>query len=300
LSKSFTDKLIEVVKPQVPLWACELTSTHLIVAGVNRSRSAVRGKAASALPAGAVTTSYSEPNVRDAELVRLMLKQLLSESGFTGSEIVVIVPDDTARIAFVTAEKPSKNFEEQSSFIRWKLKKTVPFDVDAAQIAYRVLGPQRVGAGVDILVALSPASIVEEYQNLFDAFDIHAGMVVPSTLALLNLFSAPAGDSLILKVAPDCVTTSVFKDRRIQFYRRVSDLSLYDAAYPTVMYYQDKLGGKGLQHLYISGYDRDTHPSTSELQEKLGLVPQRIEPLSVDDMFKPALGSVHLAWQNLI
>jgi type IV pilus assembly protein PilM len=211
------------------------------------------------------------------------------------------VPDDTVRIAFLTAENRLKNSEEQEAFIRWKLKKTVPFDVDSAQIAFRILGSQRGSPGMDMLVALSPRSIVEEYENLFDSMDIHAGMVVPSTLAALNLFNAPAGDSLVLKAAPDCVTTTVFKDGRMQFYRRVADASsLYDATYPTVMYYQDKLGGSRLQHLFLCGYDQDVSMSTSELQEKLGLAAQRIEPISLDDIFKPVLGSVHLAWQNLI
>src|SRR5205807_57505 len=184
----------------------------------NHSVNAIRAKAASALPAGTVATSYSETNIRNAEVVQSTLRQLLNETGFTGGEIVIVVPDDMARIAFVTAEKPSKNSEEQSTFIRWKLKKTVPFDVDSAQIAYRTLGPHRGGPGVDILVALSPRPIVEEYENLFDSLDIHAGMVVPSTLAVLNLLIPPAADSLVLKVAPDCVTTTVFIDRKMQFY----------------------------------------------------------------------------------
>jgi type IV pilus assembly protein PilM len=300
LSKGLAEKITDVFGPQAPLWACELTSKHIIVTGVNRQRNSVRAKIAGELPAGAVATSYSESNIRDSELVRSRVRQLLSQAGFTGSEIAVVVPDDTARIALLAAENPSKNPEEQRAFIRWKLKKTVAFDVESAQIAYRILNRQKGNAGVDILVALSPRSIVEEYEKLFDSFDIHAGMVVPSTLAVLNLFNAPAGDSLYLKVAPDCVTTTVFRDRRIQFYRRVTDSSLYDAAYPTVMYYQDKLGGSGLQHLFVCGYDSDVGVSLTEIQQRLGLSPQRIEPMNMDDIFKPALGSVHLAWQNLI
>src|SRR5262249_32738908 len=143
------------------------------------------------------------------------------------------------------------NPEEQRTFIRWKLKKSIPFDVDTAQVAYRILGPHRAGTGVDILVALSPRSTVREYEMLFDDLDIHAGMVLPSTLAALNVFPPPAGDALFVKISPDCVTTTVFQDRRVQFYRRVTDVSLYDAVYPTVLYYQDKLGGQSLQQLYV-------------------------------------------------
>jgi type IV pilus assembly protein PilM len=300
LSKGLLENITEVFKAQVPPWACELTPKHIIVAGVNGHRTAITAKTATALPGGLVRSSYAEANIADAESLRSITRQALSQTGFTGSEIVVVVPDDTSRIAFLAAEKPSKNLEEQNTFIRWRLKKTVPFDVDSAQIAFRILGPQRGGTGVDILVALSPRSVVEEYENLFDSLDIHAGMVLPSTLAVLNLFHPPAGDSLFLKVAPDCVTTTVFQDRRIHFYRRVTDVSLYDAAYPTVMYYQDKLGGSGLQHLFVCGYDSDLGPPLNEVQEKLGLSPERVEPVSIDDVFKPALGSVHLAWQNLI
>ena len=111
---------------------------------------------------------------------------------------------------------------------------------------------------------------------------------------------APAGDSLVLKVSSDCVTTTVFKDQRIQFYRRITEASLYDASYPTVMYYQDKLGGTGLTNLFVCGYNSDIRLASIELQAKLGLSPQRLGPIDVTDIFKPALGSVHLAWQNSI
>jgi hypothetical protein len=74
----------------------------------------------------------------------------------------------------------------------------------------------------------------------------------------------------------------------------VTDLSLYDAIYPTVLYYQDKLGGQAFERLSVCGYDANLQPSLDEVQEKLGLTPQRMEPKSVEDIYKPALGAVHL------
>jgi type IV pilus assembly protein PilM len=295
LSKGLAEKITQIFKPQTPFWGCELTPNHIIIAGVNHTRTSVQAKFASALPAGTIANSYSEPNIRNRELVRSTVRRLLSESGFTGSEIVVVVPDDTVRIAFLSAENRSKNSEEQETFIRWKLKKTIPFDVDSAQIAYRVLSSRHGNSAVDLMVVLSPRSVVEEYENLFDDLDIHAGMVIPSTLAVLELLKPPAGDSLVLKVSRDCVTTTIFKDGRIQFYRRIADAaSPYDAAYPTVMYYQDKLSGTGLRHLFVCGYDQDLRPTMAELQEKMSVAAQRIEPTDVDDIFKPVFGSVHL------
>ena len=294
MSKGLLEDITRVFRPQTALWACEFTSKHIIVAGVSKGRSHIAGKIASELPDGALTASHAETNIRNIEVVRYTLRDLLSQSRFKGSEIAVVVPDDTARIALLTAENLSKKQDERQTYIRWKLKKSVPFDVDTAQVAYSVLGPHRSGQGVDMLVALSPRAIVEEYENLFDAVDIHAGSVLPSTLAALNLFKAPSGDSLFLKIAPDCITTTIFQNRQVRFYRRVTEASLYDAVYPTVMYYQDKLGGKTIEQLAVCGYTEDLQSQLAELQEKLGLSPQRLDPKSVDDIFKPALGAMRL------
>ena len=82
-----------------------------------------------------------------------------------------------------------------------------------------------------------------------EGIDVHAGLIVPSTLAALNLFDVPKDDVLFVKVTPDCVTTTVFQGRRIKFYRRVAGLDLYESIYPTVLYYQDKLGGQAFSQM---------------------------------------------------
>lgn len=294
MSRAILEQMTEVFKPQLPLWACEFTSKHVIVAGVSKKRDRIEAKTAAELPENSVLGSLVDTNILNVDGTRSKVRDALMQAGFKGSEIAVVVPDDATRIAFVTAENMPKDLKERQTFLRWKLKKTVPFDVDAAQIAFRMLGQH------DVLVVLSPRPIVEEYENLFDSLDIHAGFVVPSTLAALNLFIPPAEDTLFLKIAPDCITTTVFQRRRIQFYRRVTDVSLYDAVYPTLMYYQDKLGGSAIRHVTVCGYDSDLHYSMAEIQEKLGLIAQRLQPMSVDDVFKPVLGGVHLSWQSLI
>jgi hypothetical protein len=295
LSKTAVQTLTDFFRPQAPLWACELTSTHAIVAGVNSKRKKIADKFAADLPAGVLSSEDADGKpALTVPLLGPIVRQLLGQVGFKGSEIAVVVPDDTARIAFLTAENPSKNAEEQRTFIRWKLKKSVPFDVDTAQVAYRIMGPHRNGSGVDILVALSPRSRIAEYEALFESLDIQAGIVLPSTLAALNLLTPPPVDALFLKVAPDCVTTTILQNGRIQFYRRVVGVSLYDAVYPTVLYYQDKLGGSALKALYVCGYDTDLQALLAEVEEKLGLRAQRLEPRGIDDLYKPALGAIHL------
>jgi len=108
-----------------------------------------------------------------------------------------------------------------------------------------------------------------------------------------------ADDTLFVKVAPDCVTTTVFQNKQIRFYRRVADLGLYESVYPTLLYYQDKLGGSTLKQMVVCS-DGISHLAINDLQERIGLTAVQFEPRNIDDVYKPALGAVHLSWANLI
>jgi type IV pilus assembly protein PilM len=287
------------------VWACEFTERHIVVAGVDSSRKRIAGSIAAALPGETIAGSLSERNLLNSDAALDIVRNALKEAGARGFEISVVIPDESSRIAFLTVDSLSGSKQDRETFIRWKLKKSVPFDVDSAQIAYQVLGPHRgpEGKGIDIVVALSPRSIIQEYEELLDRLDLHAGYVVPSTLAAMNLYPATSGageDVLFVKIAPDSITTTVFQYNRPRFYRRVGRIPVYDAVYPTMMYYQDKLAGTTLASAMVCGYDKDPQAEIAELQDKLGVPVRRMEPKTIDDIYKPALGAVDLIWANLI
>jgi type IV pilus assembly protein PilM len=206
------------------------------------------------------------------------------------------------RISFITTETLPGTEDERTAFIRWKLKKTVPFEIDTAQIAYNIVGTRLNGEdrGTDLLVTLSPRSVIEEYEHLMEELGYEAGFVIPSSLAALNLFAVPDGDVLFLKIAPGCIATTIFRNRQAEFYRKVAETPLFDAIYPTLMYYQDKLHGSGLTGVTVCGYDEDHDAELSELQDRLRLPVQKLGPRTVDDIFKPVLGAVDVVWANLI
>jgi len=302
---SVLDPIRQLFSPPRPLWACEFTAQHIVVAGVDSSRKRIAGSVAAPLPGNTFVGSLSERNLLNSDAALDIARNALREVGARGFEISVVIPDDSSRIAFLTAENLTGTTRDREAFIRWKLKKSVPFDVDTAQIAYQVLGPHvgPDGKGTDIVVALSPRSIVQEYEELLQRLDLHAGYIIPSTLAVMNLFpagGAPKEDVLLVKIAPDSITTTVFQNNRPRFYRRVGRIPVYDAVYPTMMYYQDKLGGTTLASALVCGYDKDPHAEIAELQDKLGVPVKRMEPKTIDDIYKPALGAVDLIWANLI
>jgi len=272
------------------------------VAGVNSSRKKVSARGVAPLPDHAVTGSLLEKNVVDHGAVSEFMKGLMRDSGFKGHEIGVVIPDDSTRISFITTETLPGSEDERTAFIRWKLKKTVPFEIDNAQIAYHVTGTRTVGdnKGTDLLVALSPKSVIEEYEELMEELGYEAGFVIPSSLAALNLLEVPPGDFLFLKIAPSCIATTIFRNGQAEFYRKVSEVTLFDAIYPTLMYYQDKLNGSGLTGVTVCGYDEDISVELSELQDRLHVPVSKLAPKAIDDIFKPALGAVDAVWANLI
>jgi hypothetical protein len=302
---SVLDPITQLFSPPRPAWACEFTERHIVVAGVDSSRKRIAGSVAASLPGETVAGSLSERNLLNSDAALDIARNALKEAGAKGFEISVVIPDESSRIAFLTAESLSGSKQDRETFVRWKLKKSTPFDVDSAQIAYQVLGPHTgpEGKGIDIVVALSPRSIIQEYEELLDRLDLHAGYVVPSTLAAMNLYPATSGageDVLMVKIGPDSITTTVFQHNRPRFYRRVGRIPVYDAVYPTMMYYQDKLAGTTLASAIVCGYDQDPQSEIAELQDKLGVPVRRMEPKSIDDIYKPALGAVDLIWANLI
>lgn len=306
MSRSLLAPVTQLFRPPRPRWACEFTSRHIIVAGVDSSCKRITGKTAEPLPGSAILGSSSEKNIRDSVAVLEITRDALRQAGARGYEISLVIPDESSRIAFVTAESLPAKSEEREAFVRWKLKKSVPFDVDSAQIAYQVLGfPIGTGEkGVELLVALSPRSIVQEYEDLLERLDIHAGYVVPSTIAAINLYPVPSAgarseDVLFVKIAPESIATTVFQKDRPRFYRRVADMSLYDAVYPTMMYYQDKLGGTRLAGAVVCGYDKNLLSEIHRLEDTLGVPVRTMEPRNVEDIYKPALGAAGLIWADL-
>ena len=237
---------------------------------------------------GALVPRLRETNVIDSGAVRSAVGRSLDEAGFFGSEIVLVIPDDAVRVALIEVESFPSAEEEQRAFIRWKFRKNVPFDVGSARVTWARVGGNGV---IGLLAALAPESIVRQYEEIVESFGLHAGKVVPSTLAALALLPDSGGDTLFIKKSDTAVTTSVLSDGRIRFYRKVPIGPLYEAAYPTFVYYQDKLGGAGLRDLVLCGGDLNADEQ-AELEQGLG---ERIETLfsaDIEDVYKPALGAL--------
>ncbi len=274
--------------PDMPLWACEVTSRHVIALGVTPDRRSVASKAAVDLPPGAFLGAVKAANFVDRPAGKRAIEQALGSAGFSGSEIVVVIPDDAVRIALLNVDALPADSAEHARFVRWKLKKVVQFDVESADIAFEKLAKN---GSVDLLVVLSPHAVTRQYEEMFGSLGLHAGVVTPSTPAALNLVPMSSDDTLFVKASSESVTTSVFVGGILRFYRKVGAQPLYDAVYPTMMYYEDKLGGRKMRELITCSYG-DGSSQAAELGRQLSLPVRELYSSELEGMYKPALGAL--------
>jgi len=293
LSNLFSRGLKSLFGADLPGCACEFTQGEVRAVRASADRKTVVSHASAPLADGVIRPGVKDPNITDVEAVSSALGRVLGEVGFSGSELVGVIPDDSVRIGLLEVDSFPSAAADQRSFIQWKLKKHVQFNVNDAAVAWQKIGENGV---VDLLTVLAPRSVTSQYEEIVDGLGLHAGSLTASTLAALNLMdTAVLGtDVLFVKLTASSVVTTILSNQKLRFYRKVPRAgALEDAVHPTLMYYQDRLSGdsgSGLgQMVLCSDLDAD---AGSAIAARLGLPSRPLGGTATPDAFKPALGAL--------
>ena len=134
---------------------------------------------------------------------------------------------------------------EAIPLLRWRLKKSVPFEAEETLISFMRQAPRE--EGVDIVTGLARLRIVREYEQLLESAGMTPGVVMSSTLAAIPLLD-DRRPALLARVSGKSLTTAIVREGILCGYRcmelpsRQRDLSpqtLLDEIYPVAAYYQD-------------------------------------------------------------
>lgn len=233
--------------PHPPL-VCEIAQTHVAAARWGRRRLALEGYAIESLPEGAVTPSPMEGNIRDAEAVHTALRRVLARLPAHGNELALLVPDAVVRVFILPFETFPRRAEDAMPMLRFRLKKSVPFDVEETTIsAMRQKGRSE---GLEIVAALARQKILSEYEAAITEAGAASGVVLSSTLAALAVV-ADEGATLVARLTGTNLTIAIVHGDTLCFYRSTemgSDASvlepkaLLDEIFPAVAFYQDTWG----------------------------------------------------------
>jgi len=250
MSPAARSRFFQVAPPST---AVELAADRVAVVSLDRAGGApiVRGHAVESLPAGAITPGLNARNITDVNTVGEALRRCLDRAGARDTRAALVVPDAVARVSIVTFETVPESESDLDQLIRWQVRKSVPFPIDAGQVSW-----QR-SAGNDFLVTVARRDIVEEYEAIVSRAGLHAGVVDLATFNLINAVAAGApSDWMIVHLTGTDATIGIVRERQLIFFRHkatAEDETLEDLVHQTAMYYEDRLGGGRLARVVVAG-----------------------------------------------
>jgi len=236
-----------------------------------------------ALQPGVLAVSPIKENVLDEAAFAAAVKASAATlAGRRGKDAALILPDFSARTTVLDFDSFPADAEEQLALIRFRLKRSVPFDVESAAISYWA---QAGSKRVDVVVVMAPLDIVTRFEAPFRAAGLNPGLVTTSALAALEL-APEGGRSMIAKLTGRALTV-VVRDKGVLKLVRCLELpsaELEEVAAvlaPTFVYMEDNLGGRA-ENLLLCGFGARTDEAKRFFGRELGVeVDELRSPLGV-------------------
>jgi type IV pilus assembly protein PilM len=258
-----------------PLVACEIAPGYVAAARWRRGTLSLDQVASAEFPADSLRASAVEANLVDATAVRTAVQRVLDDVGARGQTITLLLPDEVIRVFVLHFDQFPRTPAEAIPILRWRLKKSVPFEAEETLISYMRQAPRE--EGVDIVTGLARLRIVKEYESLVESAGAHAGVVLSSTLATLPLLSDDR-PAMLVRLAGTTLTTAIAREGILCGYRcttlptaldQLEPRSLLDEVFPVAAYYQDAWS-EGIHSVRLSGFGDRLENFRAPLESELG------------------------------
>lgn len=227
------------------------------------------------LPAGVLSVSPLHDNVLEPETFARSVRSIVPPAqGKKRRKAAVILPDYCSRLTVLDFDTFPKDPAEQNTLVRFRVKKSVPFDVDSAAVGYH-LQPRPGGNGkkLDVVVVVTALEIIARYEAPFRAAGLHPGLVTVSSISALSLVPKNAtGLSVFAKLAGRVLTVSVVEAGAVKLVRcvelpEVSQPEIFGILMPTIAYMEDEFARRP-DKVLLSGFgDMDAGTKASWEQE---------------------------------
>ena len=201
--------------------------------------------AVESLPPGAIVPSAVEINLVNSAAVKAAVSKACHRLRSRDEDVALILPDPVIRVFVQHFEDFPRSAQEAIPMLRWKLKKSVPFEADETVISYMRQAPRETG--VDVVTGLARLRIIREYESLAEGAGLHPGVVLSSSLAAIAILDDEK-PALLARVSGSSLTTAIVRTGVLCGYRCTelpaygTDLTpqmLLEEIFPVAAYYQD-------------------------------------------------------------
>src|SRR5271165_3901079 len=239
-----------------PKLACEIAADRVLAGRLSETGSGLEASAAYALAPGSVVPDLVENNVRQREAVRSGIAEALGAVAGRSKDVIAVVPDAAVRVILVEFDTLPSDQEEALGVVRFRLKKSLPFDVEKAKVSFHA---QKVKDEVKVVAAVGLASVIEDYESVFRDAGYNPGVVLPSMLAALGAADAKK-PTLVIKVDAHTTSIAILNEDQLQLFRTLENArgvtitgeQLAEEVYPSVVFFQDTYH-LNIEQIYIAG-----------------------------------------------
>src|SRR5215468_3276830 len=239
-----------------PKLACEIAPDRVIAGRAADSGQVLELCSTSELAPGCVVPDLTEANLRQRNSVVNALKDALGSVGARGKDVIAVLPDAAVRVVLLDFETLPDNREEAEGVVRFRLRKSLPFDVDKAAVSYQV---QTSAEGVRVVAAVALHSVIEDYESAFREAGFEPGVVLPSMLAALGGAPGEKG-TLVVKVDSRTTSIAILDKQQLLLFRTLENTrgvsitgeQLAEEVYPSIVFFQDTYH-TNIERIYVAG-----------------------------------------------
>ncbi|MGA7379503.1 MAG: hypothetical protein WBX03_01515 [Terriglobales bacterium] len=238
-----------------PRLACEVAADRVLAARASEPGTVDRC-AASELAPGCVVPDLVEANLRDRGRILDSIRQTLDSLEGRSRDVIAVLPDAAVRVVLLDFETLPSKRDEAEGVVRFRLKKSLPFDVDKAKISYHA---QPATTGLRVVAAVALASVIEDYESIFREAGYSPGVVLPSMLAALGAADADR-PTLVVKVDARTIGIAIVDKQQLLLFRNlenprgvtISGEQLAEEIYPSIVFFQDTYR-LNIERIFVAG-----------------------------------------------
>jgi type IV pilus assembly protein PilM len=239
-----------------PKLACEIAADRVLAGRLTDHGDGLEASAARELAPGSVIPDLVENNLRQRGAVRAGIEAALGSVAGRSKDVIAIVPDAAVRVMLVEFDTLPSDRDEALAVVRFRLKKSLPFDVDKAKVSYHA---QKVNNELRVVAAVAMAGVIEDYERAFRDAGFDPGVVLPSTLAALGAADGKH-PTLVIKVDAHTTSIAILNEDQLQLFRTLENTrgvtitgeQLAEEVYPSVVFFQDTYR-LNIERIYVAG-----------------------------------------------
>ena len=205
-----------IARPRV---ACEISADRVAAARINEAGTNLEAATATTLPPGVLLPGLQQANIVDRGKLLPALRDLLAAVAGRSRDVCLVLPDATTRVMLLDFETLPDKKPDADAVVRFRLKKSLPFDIDQAAVSYERQG---TASQIRVVAAVTPNTVLEEYEKLMRDAGYNPGTVLPSMLAALGLVDA-SRPTMVIKVEQGTTTFAIVDQGQLLLYRALDN-----------------------------------------------------------------------------